>query len=153
MSNENGLYHSDTYLGEDFTDGIKHWKYIRKERKNGRWVYYYDESEMNKEKEFVQKLKYDAMKKTANDFNKYKGTKQSEKTKRAVNTYNTWAKKYNRQYITDIPKRVISKGAVKVANILSKLSSTLKKKLYNKEAKLTSHKITGVGTVKVKKKK
>ena len=37
------LMHSDTYLGEDYTSpNLVHWKYIKKERKNGRWVYYYD---------------------------------------------------------------------------------------------------------------
>jgi len=36
------LMHSDTYLGEDYTSpNLMHYKYIRKERKNGRWVYYY----------------------------------------------------------------------------------------------------------------
>ena len=34
MFNNSTLYHSDEYLGEDYTDGIKHWKYIK--RKN-RW--------------------------------------------------------------------------------------------------------------------
>jgi hypothetical protein len=39
------LMHSDTYLGEDYiSPNLVHWKYIKKERKNGRWVYYYDDS-------------------------------------------------------------------------------------------------------------
>ena len=39
------LMHSDTYLGEDYiSPNLMHWKYIKKERKNGRWVYYYDNS-------------------------------------------------------------------------------------------------------------
>lgn len=42
--NETELYHSGIYLGKDYSDGIKHWKYIKKERKNGHWVYYYDGS-------------------------------------------------------------------------------------------------------------
>ena len=37
----NELYHSDVYLGKDFSDGIKHWKYIKREKVNGRWRYYY----------------------------------------------------------------------------------------------------------------
>lgn len=36
------IYHSDVYLGQDFSDGFKHWRYVKKERRNGRWVYYYD---------------------------------------------------------------------------------------------------------------
>lgn len=39
------LMHSDTYLGEDYTSpNMMHYKYIKKVRKNGRWVYYYDGS-------------------------------------------------------------------------------------------------------------
>jgi len=49
------LYHSDTYLGKDFSDGIKHWKYIKRERKNGRWVYYYKDDKLNKlEKDYLK---------------------------------------------------------------------------------------------------
>lgn len=44
-NNNETLMHCDTYLGLDFSDGIKHWKYIKKERKNGRWVYFYDDAE------------------------------------------------------------------------------------------------------------
>ena len=44
------LYHSDTYLGADYSDGIKHWKYIRKYKgKNGKWRYVY----FNKAKKFI----------------------------------------------------------------------------------------------------
>lgn len=46
MSNE--LYHSDKYLGNDFSDGIKHYKYIKREMKNGKWVYYYKDDLTNK---------------------------------------------------------------------------------------------------------
>lgn len=35
------LYHSDVYLGQDYTDGIYHFKYIKREKVNGKWVYYY----------------------------------------------------------------------------------------------------------------
>ena len=37
------LYHSNTYLGSDYSDGIKHWKYVKKYKgRNGKWVYVYD---------------------------------------------------------------------------------------------------------------
>ena len=40
--NESELYHSDTYLGVEFSDGIRHWKYIKKEKmSNGKFRYYY----------------------------------------------------------------------------------------------------------------
>lgn len=35
------LYHSDTYLGEEFDEGLMHFKYVSKEKKNGKWHYYY----------------------------------------------------------------------------------------------------------------
>lgn len=35
------LLHSDTYLGMDFSDNFKHWKYIRRYKKNGKWRYVY----------------------------------------------------------------------------------------------------------------
>ena len=36
------LYHSDKYLGADFSDGIKHWKYVKREKlSNGKYRYYY----------------------------------------------------------------------------------------------------------------
>ncbi len=40
-NNSDVLFHSNHYLGVDYSDGIKHWKYIKKEKKNGKWRYYY----------------------------------------------------------------------------------------------------------------
>ena len=46
--------HSDIYLGEDYiSSNLKHWKYIKKERKNGRWIYYYNDP---KEKQLENKV-------------------------------------------------------------------------------------------------
>ena len=42
------LFHSDTFLGDEFSDEMYHWKYIKREKKNGKWVYYYDTSELDK---------------------------------------------------------------------------------------------------------
>ena len=61
MDNEK-LYHSDIYLGEVYDDGIKHWKYIKKEKKNGRWVYYYHHDEYENSKKDYGK-KFEAYKK------------------------------------------------------------------------------------------
>ena len=39
----NELYHSNTYLGSDYSDGIKHWKYKKKYKgRNGKWIYVYN---------------------------------------------------------------------------------------------------------------
>lgn len=57
------LMHSDTYLGLDFSNDLAHWKYIKKERKNGRWVYYYKDEALDKldqkKKENQNALKYE----------------------------------------------------------------------------------------------
>lgn len=38
----NELYHSDTYLGKEYSDGLKHFKYVSKEKlPNGKYRYYY----------------------------------------------------------------------------------------------------------------
>ena len=42
---EHELYHSDVYLGKDYSDGIRHYKYIRKYQKNGKTYYVYDNSQ------------------------------------------------------------------------------------------------------------
>lgn len=41
------LYHSDVYLGKDFSDGIKHYKYIKRENVNGKWRYYYKNDKLD----------------------------------------------------------------------------------------------------------
>lgn len=54
---KNELYHSDIYLGEDYSDGIQHFKYIKREMKNGKWVYYYKDAEYDKAKKNYSKTK------------------------------------------------------------------------------------------------
>lgn len=49
------LYHSDRYLGADYSNGIKHYKYIKRERINGRWVYYYNTIPLANEKEGLER--------------------------------------------------------------------------------------------------
>ncbi|MBO7080279.1 MAG: hypothetical protein J6W64_10890 [Bacilli bacterium] len=49
------LYHSDKYLGADYSDELKHYKYIKREMKNGRWVYYYNTTPLANEKEGLKK--------------------------------------------------------------------------------------------------
>lgn len=43
------LYHSDTYLGSEYDEGLKHWKYIKRYRspKTGKWVYVYTTKEFH----------------------------------------------------------------------------------------------------------
>lgn len=41
MEDKNELYHSDSYLGETYNDGLYHYKYVYKKRINGKWRYFY----------------------------------------------------------------------------------------------------------------
>ena len=47
MNNRNELFHSDTYLGKDYSDGMRHFKYIKREKVNGKWRYIYSPDEYN----------------------------------------------------------------------------------------------------------
>lgn len=58
--NKNSLMHSDTYLGQDYTNGLYHWKYIKREKVNGKWRYYYKNEELEKSEAAVRKAETDA---------------------------------------------------------------------------------------------
>lgn len=36
------LFYSDSFLGEEFSDELYHFKYVKKKKVNGKWRYYYD---------------------------------------------------------------------------------------------------------------
>ena len=45
----NELMHSDEFLGVDYSDGLKHWKYIKRYKgKNGKWQYVYADKHTHK---------------------------------------------------------------------------------------------------------
>lgn len=144
--NSNRLYHSDIYLGQDFSDGIKHYKYLKKVKSSsGKWRYIYDESEMRNEEKKIELLK-----KTVSDENGniryinsqgdhvtrfkdgatgtvYGSSKQSNKdklTEKAVTEIDKMTKKHNTQKLKDIPKRIISRGI----GFINKLIMDLEKK-------------------------
>lgn len=50
---DESLFHSDTFLGDEFSDEMYHWKYIKKKKVNGKWRYYYDTTELDKYKNNV----------------------------------------------------------------------------------------------------
>lgn len=62
------LFHSDVYLGQEYSDGLYHWKYIKRERKNGKWVYYYKDDKLAEAKK-----KYDTDKAALEYENKKRG--------------------------------------------------------------------------------
>jgi hypothetical protein len=135
------IYHSDVYLGQDFSDGIKHWKYIKRERRNGRWVYYYKDDKYDKllkessnayaNKKIAVNNYYDAKKRYDSlngptSMNTYqqalnnkinaaeKANKASRKSEMADERYDEYAKK------TAI-RRISGKKLVKILNTSSKI--------------------------------
>ena len=122
------LYHSNTYLGKDFSDGIKHWKYIKRERKNGRWVYYYnDDHYYDKFNDADKKLTTYYLKRANAD--KQYDYKTDPKFKKLARNREIARKNYNSVNGVTIGnvKKNVSYDAVKILNISSKTIAKGKK--------------------------
>ena len=151
------LFHSDTYLGQDFSDGIKHWKYVKKKMVNGRWRYYYSDAEYE-----TAKKKYNTTKtirnkaiQTVADNELEKKTRKYEYEKdgkirnyekihlkaldkkgqiasAALQKANEAHKKTRDEYmnvkIKTAPRRIVAKGLAAVGNGVSYIQSLKKKK-------------------------
>ena len=98
---ENELYHSEMYLGQDYSDGIKHYKYIKREMKNGKWVYYYKDAATNKAKKNLVKAR-----------NKYGAAVNAEST--------PYYKKKNAKSGLDYSKKTIAENNKKKSKIATK---------------------------------
>lgn len=147
VSDNNGLYHSDTYLGQDYSDGIRHYKYLKKiKTSSGKWRYIYDESELKNEQKKIDALKKVRTKLSDKDgylhyVNKdgnsvsqytrpdgnhsistihggYKQTKSDKYKEKLHNTIETKERAHARQKVKDIPKRLISRGIGAVSKLL-----------------------------------
>ena len=63
-TNDNTILHSDIHMGTDFSEGFKHWKYIKrykgKNGKNGKWQYVYADKKTHKQISANQKAAKDA---------------------------------------------------------------------------------------------
>ena len=58
------LFHSSTYYGQEFDDGLRHWKYIKREKlPDGKYRYWYDEYSSTKDVASKQKAFMDVAKK------------------------------------------------------------------------------------------
>lgn len=58
MNQKEELYHSDTYLGETYNDGLYHFKYVHKEKgPDGKWRYYYYKKESKDTAAIYEKVK------------------------------------------------------------------------------------------------
>ena len=144
--NNKELYHSDIYLGEEYSDGIKHYKYLKKVKtSSGKWRYIYDETELknakNKMKELERARKKledkngnvefidksgnfksvnvgDGSTTTIYGGNNQKQSKKDIETEKLLEKEEKVTKNYYTQKFKDIPKRVISKGLSYIHDLL-----------------------------------
>ena len=142
-------------LVEVSDDVLMHWKYIKREKKNGRWVYYYDQKAADRADYEIEKRYQSAEKHTTKRQQQLKSAKKqlhksgaSLKSKvhygnqaKVVNTYKRSVtnlesakaaqkkayRKYKTRNIKNFAAKTISKGTVKVANLFSKLIPKKKK--------------------------
>ena len=147
-NNNSELYHSDVYLGKDFSDGIKHWKYIKRENVNGRWRYYYKDDKLNSTKKQMDKA-YDDYN-SYFDKNKHKdlsGMAKMAKQDKALSTYTNKQNTYNRlkrksdkrqakyeKYLINPMNKVSDKvysGKQKVSNAINNIKNNIKKKTFS----------------------
>lgn len=136
-NNSKELFHSDIYLGQEYSDGLKHYRYLKKVKSpSGKWRYIYDESELKAEEKKIKALSktrdalrdedgyYHYVDKNGDSVYKKDDTtikvgslssnrKQSAKDKAKEKLYyevDKRDKKHRKQKLKDIPKRVVSKG-------------------------------------------
>lgn len=87
-SHNDELFHSAVYLGQDFSDGIRHFKYIKREKINGKWVYTYKDDKLAESKkvrdEALNTLQYENKKRGYGNNNhaylRYKGKDVNDPT-------------------------------------------------------------------------
>ena len=136
------------YKGQMYrTDELKHWKYVKREKKNGKWVYYYDNQTDKKlaaakyqKNEAVRKAReanyaYDKaryMNEAANTWGISEGMKKEraeneaktrsiskQRTEEARDAKRTLRKIKNKASIEKLAIAPVAKGAAYIANLLS----------------------------------
>lgn len=130
---------------------LKHWKYIKKKKVNGKWRYYYSDPEYTSAKQNKDKADKELANATYRKFGHEDNLKKEyakrggmvgiaskedeaaikkarDNVARANNNYkNAMAKqykareKYKKITLKTLPRRAVAKGAAAVANMLSKL--------------------------------
>ena len=118
---------------------LMHWKYIKRVKlSNGKYRYYYDESELHKSKKAADKYTVLGLRSAAEAANaKSRGeftNKKDEYLKaeadaemhikigqKYLDAAEKMTQKYNMEKIISLPERIISKGIVAVANIFENL--------------------------------
>ena len=137
------IYESSYASKPVYGDTLMHWKYIKREWKNGRWVYYYDDSKYQDAKKKVSD--YEAGVRYAINKNARRmdpsvsgggvnyiisgsdGHIATKRIRKAEQALARAEKEYRKVAISTLPSRVIGKGAVKIANLLSRIMSKKKK--------------------------
>lgn len=109
-NNSTELYHSDVYLGQDFSDGVRHFKYIKREMVNGRWKYYYKDEAYDKANAKFQNAsdRYNAAENKKNSLNKAQKEAYNKNQKN-----NSVIEDYNNSSISRVWKRKKMKKAEK----------------------------------------
>lgn len=166
------LYHSERYLGQEFSDELYHWKYLSRKRKNGRWVYTYKNQDYAKAKSNLDKAERDYISDTANynmsnstvsayrqdsikdgkisdkeakDYARIKmfNDEYFAKYKESGAKYINAKSNFNSVRVKTLPSRIIGKGAEAVANMVSKIGSAISKHVKFKPATLKTLKEPG----------
>ena len=89
-SDEEELFHSDTFLGDEFLDEMYHWKYIKKKKVNGKWRYYYNKGQLKDDLGFDELKTYNKAKST------YENAAQKRSdTKQAVDDFERRSRNYS----------------------------------------------------------
>ena len=130
------LCHSDIYLGTDFSDGLRHWKYIKKVRgSNGKFRYYYkndklDELETKNNAALGKAMRdsspYSSVETQYKDGKPYqtiythKPNYSEARAKKSENEYKQINKQYNKERVKDVPKRVIGRAIAWIANLFNR---------------------------------
>jgi len=129
------LCHSDIYLGADFSDGLKHWKYIKRVMgHNGKYIYYYKNDKLDE----LRDKNNAALTKSMHDSTPYSGRTTSykdgkpyktvltydpnyseDRAKKSQEEYKKAHRKYNAERVKDVPKRTIGKAISFMANLFN----------------------------------
>lgn len=137
IKDNNEIFHSDIYLGKDYSSGIQHWKYIKKTKMlNGKWHYYYKNDayeslkiernhaigEAIKDRNRLKKSENEARNSTYGNSER-RSSKYREDLYRYADSYdraNALIKRTQKAYVKDTPRRAIGNAISFVANLFQK---------------------------------
>lgn len=96
------------YYAIDKNGELRHWKYIKKKKVNGKWRYYYDRDKRNED--LRRKLGYDARSSAAVDVQEYEWSKKNAEAYEKIKTDPTRVKWYDQKKADELNAVVKSKG-------------------------------------------